>query len=168
MSMAEFGFCNMTYGAQSARHEWRESQARKSERREETEAEAAASERARAEEAAAAEKRRVEEEEEERKRKEEEEERKKRKEEEERNKPWWARYEYMRQKVHRRVHQICCSQQARFHSDSMLLLFRPILPLQPLLRTLVCILPGALFGTDNRGSPHVQLPHDHKQDEMCP
>ena len=161
----------MTYGAQSARHEWRENQARKSGgRKEETEAEAAASARARAEEAAAAEKRRVEEEEEERKRKEEEEEgeRKKRREEEERNKPWWARYEYMREKVHRRVHQICCSQQARFHSDSMLLLFRPILPLQPLLRTLVCILPGALFGTGNCGSPPAQLPHDHKQDEMCP
>ena len=47
MSMAEFGFCNMTYGAQSARHEWRESQARKPERKEETAAEKAAAERAR-------------------------------------------------------------------------------------------------------------------------
>ena len=45
--MAEFGFCNMTYGAQSARHEWRESQARKPERKEETAAEKAAAERAR-------------------------------------------------------------------------------------------------------------------------
>ena len=158
--MAEFGFCNMTYGAQSARHEWRESQARKPERREETAAEAAAAERARAE----AEAKRRAAEEEERKRKEEED-RKKREEEEERNKPWWARYEHMQGKVYRRVHSLCCGQRARFHSDSTVMFHRPNLPLQPLLMTIVCILPGALFGTAANCNCE-QIPEDHQRDEM--
>ena len=159
--MAEFGFCNMTYGAQSARHEWRENQARKEGKREETAAEVAAAERARAEAAEAAEKRRAAEEEEKKRR--EEEERKKREEEEEKNKPWWARYEYMQSKVYRKVHLLCCGQRARFHSDSTEMFCRPNLPLQPLLMTLVCILPGALFGTPSKCE---QLPDDHQRDEM--
>ena len=155
--MAEFGFCNMTYGAQSARHEWRENQARKEGRREETAAEVAAAERARAEAEA---KRRAAEEEERARR--EEEERKKREEEEEKNKPWWARYEYLQSKVHRKVHLLCCGQRALFHSDSIEMFCRPNLPLQPLLRTIVCILPAALFGIANR-----RLAEDHQRDEMA-
>ena len=88
--------------------------------------------------------------EEEERRKREEEERKRREEEAERTRPWWARYDHLQAKLHRRVHALCCGQRARFHSDAHALFRRPVLPPQTLFMTLVCIMPGALFGAANK------------------
>jgi hypothetical protein len=85
-SMAEFDFCNMTNGTQSARHEWKVSAANKNAKRAREAEEAEVAEASRREEE---ERRRKEEEEEEEKR--EEERKKQEKEDEELNKPWWSR-----------------------------------------------------------------------------